>query len=649
MSPRIIFRSSLTSRTTGDHLLTFSQRFVDNYSDASNEERRDILANLGKDYGVNKAALNHAIAMYSKNEFLYPEVRSSATATYVKLLQAVGNLPGGVMKICAIRANLLNIVRNEANKEKLLIFRHLEAACKEMLTSWFCLSSLKLERLTWESPGDILQKVAEYEAVHPVRGLTDFRKRLGPLRRCFYFLHEALPRQPLVMVHVALLKEIADNVQTIVESGVPVGKEEDQTTAIYYSITSTQPGLSGIDLGNMLIKEVASQLQTDVPSIKVHSTLSPIPGFRPWLIRNLHGNAEYDSVVDDRAVELVSQMSGKKLDKKDAEKLLLQVLGNERTDLEQLKLLKEFLIYACAHYLCKAKRNGFALNPVANFHIRNGAELYRLNWMGDTSHRGINNSFGLMVNYRYDLNRIHENAAAYTQEKKMAIHENVLKLLMIKWEDYSKLFKPMTNSELSWNDIQFKQIYLPGVESSSTLVGEVGEPSKSWANRQMKQVKAYQEYTSSLSAEGKETLSSCMHEITNTPGTFTIDRNAGGVDMIPVPEKLWTDCIEDDDCWTADLLNEADLKTLLQTVQPTQTSIKLPRWNETLQRTSASEGHLHSYDYEAVLNKILRGKSDIAVRKLGGVFTSALRDLDPDTRSEAAEKIAQILLEYKRH
>ncbi|CAA86324.2 Malonyl-CoA decarboxylase, mitochondrial [Caenorhabditis elegans] len=416
----------LTNRTSGDKLLTYSEKFSKLYANSTPETRKSIFVDLVTNYGVNKEALNHAISLYSKNDQMYPEVRTSATASYVNLIKSIGNLPGGVMQVCEMRANILALLKRETDKTTTSYLRHIELATREVLTSWFSLGNLKLERLTWSSPGDILQKVAEYEAVHPVRGLSDFRKRLGPLRRCFYFSHEALPRNPLVMVHVALVDEIADSVQEITKRGAPTGKEEDQTTAIYYSITSTQPGLSGIDLGNMLIKKVATKLQKDVPSVTTHSTLSPIPGFRPWLIRNLKGNSEYPSIMNEKVVNWISDISEREMNEVEATETLLKVISNEKTKKEQLNAIQHILMYACAHYLCNAKRNGMALNSVANFHIRNGAELYRLNWNGDTSHRGINNSFGIMVNYRYDLEKVHENSAAYTEHKKMAINQKVL-------------------------------------------------------------------------------------------------------------------------------------------------------------------------------------------------------------------------------
>ncbi|EPB67665.1 Malonyl-CoA decarboxylase [Ancylostoma ceylanicum] len=226
-----------------------------------------------------------------QNPSLVHEVREAATPVHFRLLQSIGNLPGGIKVVCDMRAHLLYLMKTESDKSIVAALHRLERSAHELLVLWFCQSNMKLERLTWQSPGDILQKVADYEAVHPVQGMMDFKKRVGSYRRCFYFSHEAMPREPLVIVHVALLNEIADNVQSIVECDHLDCAEDECSTAIYYSITSAEPGLSGIDLGNMLIKRVATRLQSELPSIKTHSTLSPIPGFRTWMLRSLHGNS----------------------------------------------------------------------------------------------------------------------------------------------------------------------------------------------------------------------------------------------------------------------------------------------------------------------------------------------------------------------
>ncbi|KAK5968527.1 MaLonyl CoA Decarboxylase [Trichostrongylus colubriformis] len=328
-----------------------------------------------------------------------------------------------------MRAHLLHLMKAERDKTIASSLHRLEESAHELLVLWFCQSNMKLERLTWQSPGDILHKVSEYEAVHPVRGPSDFMKRLGHGRRCFYFSHEAMPREPLVVVHVALLNEIADNVQSIVNCEHLDYEEQNCTTAIYYSITATQPGLTGIDLGNMLIKRVASLLQSELPSVQTHSTLSPIPGFRTWMLRRLHGSSLYGMLVDDTVLEKITEIVGRKVTKQEAADIFIEWLTNISESTSQLDDMKDVLLRLCASYLTSKRQNGFALNPVANFHLRNGAELYRLNWKGDTSERGLESSLGIMVNYRYRLEKVLENSVRYTLEKHIPVHDNVSSLL----------------------------------------------------------------------------------------------------------------------------------------------------------------------------------------------------------------------------
>lgn len=379
--------------------------------------------------GPDRLALANAILLYNKNPSLAHEVREAATPVHFRLLQSIGNLPDGIKRICDMRAHLLFLMKTERDRSVSSSLRRLEESAHELLVIWFCQGNMKLERLTWQSPGDILHKVSEYEAVHPVRGPADFKKRLGHGRRCFYFSHEAMPREPLVVVHIALLDKIANSVQSIVDCEDFDRREDSCTTAIYYSITATQPGLVGIDLGNMLIKRVASLLHSELPSIHVHSTLSPIPGFRTWMLRRLHGSSLYGLLVDDEVTRKVSEIKGKPLTKDEVTEVLTDLLTNVDGSQEQLEQLKDVLLRWCASYLTSRRPNGLALNPVANFHLRNGAELYRLNWKGDTSRRGLENSVGIMVNYRYRLDKVLENSVRYTLEKYIATHDNVRSLL----------------------------------------------------------------------------------------------------------------------------------------------------------------------------------------------------------------------------
>ncbi|KAJ1366522.1 hypothetical protein KIN20_027199 [Parelaphostrongylus tenuis] len=385
---------------------------TDAYTSGDAEFRSDLLLNIATNCGRDLEALNNAISTYNKNHHMVHEIREAATPMHFRLLRSLGNLPDGIKQVCDMRANLLESARR-------------------LLLVWFCQSNVKVERLTGQSPGDILYKVASHKAVHPVKGPSDLMNRLGNLRRCYYFSHEAMPREPLVIVYVALLNEIADSVQSIVDCEHFDSSEDECTTAIYYSITATQPGLFGIDLGNMLIKSVASRLHSELPSIQTHSTLSPIPGFRTWMLRNLHGSSLSESVIDKTVLREVSDFAGKSVTTAEAAESLIRLLTNTKESIEEIEMLKSVLLQCCAKYLCSRRQNGFALNSVANFHLKNGAEIYRLNWMGDTSDRGMSNSVGIMVNYRYRLNKVLENSVRYTLENHIEVHDNVLSLMSL--------------------------------------------------------------------------------------------------------------------------------------------------------------------------------------------------------------------------
>ncbi|GMS95741.1 hypothetical protein PENTCL1PPCAC_17916 [Pristionchus entomophagus] len=412
--------------SSSDFWAVASEKFKTIFNSTDSSKKTELLLHLGNNFGVDKAALDLAVAVYQRNPSATNEVRRAATPLYQLLFQSVGNRFGGVHCVCHMRAHLLEAL--DGNPDPVL--KRIEESTKELLTTWFCLSNLTLERLTWQSPADILHKVAKYEAVHPVAGITDLQRRVGASRRCFLFTHEAMPREPLVVVHVALTRDIADNLQDILKWGREEGMEDEEaTTAIYYSISSTQKGLAGIDLGNLLIKGVVEELQRDLPRVKIHSTLSPIPGFRAWVLRSLKGNSEFGDIMDDKIGGWMNEVAGRELELEESKNLLIQSLSANRMQPENIEGLKNILLRLCAVYIMKAKRNGLALNPVANFHVRNGAQVYRLNWAADSSVRGMDRSFGIMINYKYNLEDLHRNSEDYTRRKQINAHSQITELL----------------------------------------------------------------------------------------------------------------------------------------------------------------------------------------------------------------------------
>ncbi|VBB30080.1 unnamed protein product [Acanthocheilonema viteae] len=343
-------------------------------------------------------------------------VASAARPHYFRLFQSIGNVKDGVKKICFVRADAL--VRTEMLRSSNLTrtesaaLRPIESCLRELLTLWFCQSNLRLQQLTIESPGDILDKVMKYEAVHPISGLIDMKRRLGPNRRCFVFMHEAMNREPLVVVYAALMKKIARSLENIMNDADICEDESASDTAMFYSISSTQAGhavrLRGIDLGNMLIKRVIAEISNTNPHIRVFATLSPMPHFRTWLLRSLKCVAPSGDIIDERLLTMCEKNEFFKGDIKIIELVRLFLLDHlNKIDVNKHEEIFEILLHLAVRYLLEIKHSGTGrvFDPVENFHLRNGAEIYAVNWKADTTRRGMESSYGVMVNYIYRLDQ----------------------------------------------------------------------------------------------------------------------------------------------------------------------------------------------------------------------------------------------------
>nr|CAD7446364.1 unnamed protein product [Timema bartmani] len=289
----------------------------------------------------------------------------------------------------------------------------------------------------------MLQKISEYEAVHPVRNWTDLKRRVGPYRRCFVYTHSSMPDEPLVVLHTALSDEIAGSMSGIVsaasrmsvdltaKSDVVVNSEEENPSlvkaAIFYSISSTQKGLQGIELGNYLIKRVVRELQAEFPLVNQFSTLSPIPTFRLYLVDRLKAaeRGEMELLTSNELDQLRHFLSPDNLWSE-----LRKVLHTNSWvgEVGLMSALEGPLMRLCARYLYLEKRRGYTLDSVANFHLRNGAMMWRLNWRADLTPRGLGNSCGIMVNYRYFLDQLESNSRRYQEEQYVTVSEQVLRL-----------------------------------------------------------------------------------------------------------------------------------------------------------------------------------------------------------------------------
>lgn len=304
----------------------------------------------------------------------------------------------GTYQLVRMREGLLALLREQTSEDR----QELEAIDTDfahLFGSWFNRGFLVLKRIDWNTPASILEKIIRYEAVHEIRDWDDLRRRLDARdRRCFAFFHPAIGDEPLIFVEVALCRGLPDRIQPIL-SGDPAGKRdiddpESADTAAFFGISNCQTGLRGISFGNFLIKQVVQELKLELPQLKHFVTLSPMPGFAAWL------RARYnDDTLPDELRQILHEL--------DTPDWHLDSVHSER--------LKAVVNPLAARYLVEEKNSrGLPLNPVARFHLGNGAELHRINWLGDISSKGLKQAAGLMVNYLYVLDDIEQNHENYT-------------------------------------------------------------------------------------------------------------------------------------------------------------------------------------------------------------------------------------------
>lgn len=283
----------------------------------------------------------------------------------------------------------------------------LERELEGLLSTWFDVGMLELRPITWDSPASLLEKLIEYEAVHEIRSWEELKHRVAGHRRCYAFFHPRMRDIPLIFVEVAFAPQMAGNVQVLLDPQIPAEDTGKARWAIFYSISNTQAGLRGISFGNFLLKRVIDELLRELPRLKSFATLSPIPGFADWLSR-LDGKTLQDMLSDktDKQQAQDDPEAGMKW----VEKLRLAAAG-QATDAVQRTGLR-----LAVHYL-KTMKNGQPLDPVARFHLGNGARIERLNWAADCSAKGMAQSCGMMVNYLYDLDQLDDNLALLAQGK----------------------------------------------------------------------------------------------------------------------------------------------------------------------------------------------------------------------------------------
>ena len=364
---------------------------------------------LARTFGHDPARIDAAIAGWrqSPSADAAAELHRVSEPRRLELFRRLNLAPGGTAALVRMREQLLDAMDH---RDDLAVidndFIHLFA-------SWFNRGFLVLRRIDWSTSASILEKIIRYEAVHEIRDWDDLRRRIDlPDRRCYAFFHPALVDEPLIFVEVALTREIPDAIAPILSDRREVVDPERATTAVFYSITNCQRGLAGVTFGHFLIKQVVEEVRREWPRISTFVTLSPAPNFAEWLNR-------------ERANE-----ASLALDARDREALGALDRANWWLDDQLVEAIGEPIMRAAAWYYVRARnRRGLPVDAVARFHLGNGARLQRLNWIADTSERALEQSYGLMVNYLYDLDYIEENHEAYAQQHAIVASSGVTRLV----------------------------------------------------------------------------------------------------------------------------------------------------------------------------------------------------------------------------
>jgi malonyl-CoA decarboxylase len=358
---------------------------ADWYLRATPEQRRDMWLLMSEQFVADPARARAAQAKLAaavgtpdeaEAEVLF---RRATVSPRRRLLQRFSVDPGGIRFLVDMRAEMQPHLKSDRR------LAALDVEMEYMFSTWFDVGFLDLQRISWDSPASLIEKLIKYEAVHDIRSWSDVKNRLDSDRRCYGFFHPRLPGEPLIFVEVALMDEIASCITPLLDESAEPQDLRKATTAIFYSISNTQPGLRGVSFGDSLIKRVVDTLKDEFPRLKTFATLSPIPGLRQWVAK--HAPEELL-----KALEHPLQLPEK---------------SPERAQLMSL----------AAQYLGRELHDGKPIDPVARFHLGNGARVERLNWAGDPSSKGLKQSYGLMVNYLYDIKRLDKNRTLLAKGK----------------------------------------------------------------------------------------------------------------------------------------------------------------------------------------------------------------------------------------
>ena len=377
------------------------------YLTLNQEEQRRFFSILAEDFGVDRPTVDNLIKELETSEdrsAIERKLRSALEAERELLFRRFLSVENGLAFVVGLRADLLALNDNT--------FADMDDELRRLLDRWFDAGLLTLSQISWDSPASLLEKLVEYEAVHAVTSWGDLKNRLRSDRRLFAFQHPGLPNDLLIFVEVALVSGLATSVDELLDTSAPIIGSDMADTAIFYSISNCQDGLAGVRLGDFLIKRVVTELSREQPGLKHFATLSPIPGFRRWLENKLE--TQDLSYIDNLEI-----------------KALEAALQNPKWTLEEevVTQLEVTLPKLGAQYLLSEKRGQRAIDPVANFHLSNGARVERIIFGANQQDIAQDRALGMMVNYGYDIPKIEDRHDAYVHEGIINAHGDVTELL----------------------------------------------------------------------------------------------------------------------------------------------------------------------------------------------------------------------------
>jgi malonyl-CoA decarboxylase len=378
--------------------LALASEIIAGYQQLPEVERQAFFAGMVAEFDVDSGLIVEAAQQYRDKPDLEEllNLTRAVEAPRQKLFRRINMAPDGTRTLVAMRGHLLPLLRESPD------LRAIDSDLRHLFISWFNKGFLELRRIDWSSPAMVLEKIIDYEAVHEINGWDDLRSRLREDRRCFAFFHPALANDPLVFVEIAFTDDVPGDLAPLLVQGRETPPPEQFNTVVFYSISNCHPGLAGITFGNFLIKNVVEELTKEMPALKTFVTLSPVPGFRRWLL-----GADLQGLVADELIPRVTEPLGKVVE----------------------ATVYDALLKLCAHYLLHEKSREAPLDPVARFHLGNGARLHRMHGGADLSVKGREQSAGIMVNYLYDLAKIEENHEAFFDQGKIAVSRTISRLL----------------------------------------------------------------------------------------------------------------------------------------------------------------------------------------------------------------------------